>query len=279
MVDNTSLDPDCVGQRYWYIFLMSSLFTFFGGLIIIFAWRLSSYITLSFFCNAFRSRFGKNEGVPLIDYSTAESEIGWVTTARDFCGELISGQSTSGRILMMLVSVLSVGSLIIYFYDAATSPIESCQQWNQSTSQQIDLVFNVFFMVYFFIRFIAAQDKLWFWLDIFSIVDYFTIPPMFVSIYLNRNWIGLRFLRVLRLMNIPDILQYLNILKTSNAIRLTQLFVMFISIWLSAAGFVHLVENMGSDVLLNSISYFDAVYMIVCTMSTVGFGDYTCKYI
>lgn len=27
----------------------------------------------------------------MIDYSTAESEIGWVTTARDFCGELISG--------------------------------------------------------------------------------------------------------------------------------------------------------------------------------------------
>jgi hypothetical protein len=28
------------------------------------------------------------------------SQIGWVTTAKDFCGELISGQSTSGRILV-----------------------------------------------------------------------------------------------------------------------------------------------------------------------------------
>jgi hypothetical protein len=44
-------------------------------------------------------------------------------------------------------------------------------------------------------------------------------------------------------MNIPDILQYLNILKTSNSIRLTQLFFMFISIWLTAAGFVHLVNK------------------------------------
>jgi len=44
-------------------------------------------------------------------------------------------------------------------------------------------------------------------------------------------------------MNIPDILQYLNILKTSNSIRIAQLFVMFISIWLTAAGFVHLVSR------------------------------------
>ena len=56
MADNTSLDPDCVGQRYWYIFLMSSLFTFFGGLLIIFAWRVSTYLTFSVFCNSIRRR-------------------------------------------------------------------------------------------------------------------------------------------------------------------------------------------------------------------------------
>lgn len=103
-------------------------------------------------------------------------------------------------------------------------------------------LFNNYLNYYYLFKFIAAEDKLWFWLDIYSIVDYFTIPPSFVSIYLDRNWIGLRFLRVLRLMNIPDILQYLNVLKTSNSIRIAQLFVMFISIWLTAAGFVHLVN-------------------------------------
>ena len=29
-----------------------------------------------------------------------DPEIGWVTTAKDYAGELISGQSTSGRILV-----------------------------------------------------------------------------------------------------------------------------------------------------------------------------------
>jgi hypothetical protein len=39
-------------------------------------------------------------------------------------------------------------------------------------------------------QFIAASDKFWFMLEMYSFVDYFTIPPSFVSIYLDRTWIG-----------------------------------------------------------------------------------------
>ncbi|KAG8272013.1 Calcium-activated potassium channel subunit alpha-1 [Homalodisca vitripennis] len=67
--------------------------------------------------------------------------------------------------------------------------VEKCQSWSNNVTQQIDLAFNIFFMVYFFIRFIAASDKLWFMLEMYSFVDYFTIPPSFVSIYLDRTWI------------------------------------------------------------------------------------------
>ena len=52
---------------------------------------------------------------------------------------------------------------------------------------------------------------------------------------------GLRFLRALRLMSIPDILQYLNVLKTSSSIRLAQLVSIVVSVWLTAAGIIHLV--------------------------------------
>jgi len=43
-------------------------------------------------------------------------------------------------------------------------------------------------------------------------------------------------------MTVPDILQYLNILKTSSSIRLAQLVSIFISVWLTAAGIIHLVS-------------------------------------
>lgn len=44
-------------------------------------------------------------------------------------------------------------------------------------------------------------------------------------------------------MTVPDILQYLNILKTSSSIRLAQLVSIFISVWLTAAGIIHLVRQ------------------------------------
>jgi hypothetical protein len=47
-LDYTSLDPECGGQRYWYAFLMSSLITFFGGILLIYFWRM---FRLLFFSN------------------------------------------------------------------------------------------------------------------------------------------------------------------------------------------------------------------------------------
>ncbi|XP_055358387.1 calcium-activated potassium channel subunit alpha-1 isoform X16 [Betta splendens] len=94
------------------------------------------------------------------------------------------------------------------------------------------------------------------------------------------NW-SLRFLRALRLIQFSEILQFLNILKTSNSIKLVNLCSIFISTWLTAAGFIHLVENSG-DPWENfensqSLSYWECVYLLMVTMSTVGYGDVYAK--
>ncbi len=51
----------------------------------------------------------------------------------------------------------------------------------------------------------------------------------------------MRFFRIARILNIPDILQFLHILRSSNSIRLTRMLCLLFTVWLSAAGFVHLV--------------------------------------
>ncbi|KAI7805154.1 putative calcium-activated potassium channel subunit alpha-1, partial [Triplophysa rosa] len=177
---------------------------------------------------------------------------------------------------VVLVFALSIGALGIYFIDSS-DPIESCQNFYKDFTLQIDMAFNVFFLLYFGLRFIAANDKLWFWLEVNSVVDFFTVPPVFVSVYLNRSWLGLRFLRALRLIQFSEILQFLNILKTSNSIKLVNLCSIFISTWLTAAGFIHLVENSGDpwENFQNSqpLSYWECVYLLMVTMSTVGYGD------
>ncbi|XP_076172038.1 calcium-activated potassium channel slo isoform X22 [Ptiloglossa arizonensis] len=271
---------DCLKERKWWCFLLSSIFTFLAGLLIVLLWR-----AFAFLCCRKEPEFAPNDPKQKEQKTSRqgkEFEGTFMTEAKDWAGELISGQTTTGRILVVLVFILSIASLIIYFIDASSEEVERCQKWSNNITQQIDLAFNIFFMVYFFIRFIAASDKLWFMLEMYSFVDYFTIPPSFVSIYLDRTWIGLRFLRALRLMTVPDILQYLNILKTSSSIRLAQLVSIFISVWLTAAGIIHLLENSGDPFEFKNpqqLSYWTCVYFLIVTMSTVGYGDVYCHTI
>ena len=56
--------------------------------------------------------------------------------------------------------------------------------------------------------------------------------------------LGMRFFRIARILNIPDILQFLHILRSSNSIRLTRMLCLLFTVWLSAAGFVHLVRSL-----------------------------------
>lgn len=149
--DEDSVEIECLKGRKWWCFLLSSIFTFLAGLLVVLLWRAFAFI-----CCRKEPELSPNDPKQKEQKANRqgkqEFEGTFMTEAKDWAGELISGQTTTGRILVVLVFILSIASLIIYFIDASNEYVEMCTNFSDNITQQIDLAFNIFFMVYFFIR-------------------------------------------------------------------------------------------------------------------------------
>ncbi|XP_022111762.1 calcium-activated potassium channel subunit alpha-1-like isoform X3 [Acanthaster planci] len=278
-------DVVCTG-RYWWLFLASSLVTLAVGTGLVFLVR---FITRLPCLNRRRHHVAGPDGsgccagicpINLLE-KNAEAEIHSIEAAKDWATRLLSAQSRFGRILLITYFCISMASYAIYVIDTG-KPIERCLPADRGDLLFfIDNIFNFFFLGVFIFRFISWNDKFWFWFSVNTLVDIFTIPPTFVSLIISRTWLGLRCLRIMILMQLPEILQLLRVLRTSNGIKLTSLLTIVAGAWLTSAGIYHLVENSG-DPWINfnnsqSLTYGQCIYITVVTMSTVGYGDLTPK--
>lgn len=111
--DTETLDPiDTCTETKWKYFLASSLITFGAGLFLILLYKFIVFV----FCHGKSSQrkssvitpnpmVQKESSKDLKDKSPGffkghDPEVGWLTEAKDWAGELISGQTTTGRILV-----------------------------------------------------------------------------------------------------------------------------------------------------------------------------------
>ncbi|XP_023220924.1 calcium-activated potassium channel slowpoke-like [Centruroides sculpturatus] len=111
----TTLSPEeeCLQEKKWWCFLLSSIFTFLAGILIILLWRAFAFLC----CKKTATPTKRKSSLKSKDLKAAKEaemdEIGFMTEAKDWAGELISGQSTTGRIL---VSVLNLFTYLFIFY-------------------------------------------------------------------------------------------------------------------------------------------------------------------
>uniref|UniRef100_A0A8C7V913 BK channel n=1 Tax=Oncorhynchus mykiss TaxID=8022 RepID=A0A8C7V913_ONCMY len=165
---------------------------------------------------------------------------------------------------MVLIFCFNIGSIVTYII-LSTDPVESCMK-EYSIAFLIDLGFNICHLLYFGLRFLAAQDKLMVWVDLRSLVDFFTIAPSFVTLFSRRSWLGKTLIHGSF---------HKECLFTT--LKLSRLVAILTGTLLTSAGFIHLLENSGDPWLDFSnpqpLHYFECVYFLVVTMSTVGYGD------
>uniref|UniRef100_A0A8C7CNF9 BK channel n=1 Tax=Oncorhynchus kisutch TaxID=8019 RepID=A0A8C7CNF9_ONCKI len=215
------------GHRLWWAFLLSSLSVFLAGLLALLLWKVA------------------HRGELHHDTMVMGSKQSFV------CSQERSKTKSQRETKMSSPAPLS--------------PVESCMK-EYSIAFLIDLGFNICHLLYFGLRFLAAQDKLMVWVDLRSLVDFFTIAPSFVTLFSRRAWLGKTLIHGSF---------HKECLFTT--LKLSRLVAILTGTLLTSAGFIHLLENSGDPWLDFSnpqpLHYFECVYFLVVTMSTVGYGD------
>ena len=110
---------DCLKDRKYYYFLLSSIFTFLTGLFIVICWRAFAFI-----CCRKEPDLGPNDPKQKEQKASRnkqEFEGTFMTEAKDWAGELISGQTTTGRILVSEQEKIKKKETISYFSSSSSS--------------------------------------------------------------------------------------------------------------------------------------------------------------
>lgn len=88
-------DDQCLQTRRWYVFLLSSLITFAAGFVPLVLWNIGNWVWKTCFREPRRVQ-------PKGTIETGEDSVGWMTEAKDWAGELLSGQRKVGRVMVSI---------------------------------------------------------------------------------------------------------------------------------------------------------------------------------
>ncbi|KAL1139659.1 hypothetical protein AAG570_006637 [Ranatra chinensis] len=101
-VTTTTPNPnaECLKERKWWCFLLSSIFTFLAGLLIVLLWRVFAFLFWRKEPELSLNDPKQKEQKAARSQGKQEFEGTFMTEAKDWAGELISGQTTTGRILV-----------------------------------------------------------------------------------------------------------------------------------------------------------------------------------
>lgn len=124
----TEEERRCLEERKYWCFLLSSIVTFCFSMLIVVSWRVFVHLCKSnpavsepqpvdeVVVDDRNAKFNGSASMvngdkkPILEQPPEklpeEAHISWVTEAKDWAGELISGQSTTGRILVSCCSVI-----------------------------------------------------------------------------------------------------------------------------------------------------------------------------
>lgn len=197
----------------------------------------------------------------------------------EFIRQLISGDTVSSKILISITFVCNLIYMILAVYRAYRPvDVEYCYTLQGSPERIVEVVVVLELLGFSFIRFLAANNIVLFWFDVYTIIDVLTLPHIFVSIGLGVDWLGLRTARFFWLTQLVTVIRFLPFIHSQDTIDVISLIVYFVVLLFFGTGIVHLLERSGDPwrMFANAVTdqeFFSYAYFIIVTITTVGYGD------
>ena len=204
----------------------------------------------------------------------------------NFIRSLLAGNSHLSKILIISALVCNVIYMILGILRTYSYPsIESCFDTNKTLNSIfierpemiVEVIITIVLIIFALIRFLASKNIILFWINVYTLVDVFTLPHIFVSLAIGKDWVGLRSLRFIWLTQFTTVLRFIPFIHSQDTVDLIGLLIYFLIVWLMSAGIIHLLENMNHFHWFppekGKNAYLVYAYFIMVTLSTVGYGD------
>jgi voltage-gated potassium channel len=173
-----------------------------------------------------------------------------------------------GQIINLTIAglvLLSSGIFVVETYN-----IPDSIRWQLNF---IDTIIFIIFVVEYILRLWSAENKLKYFLSLYSIIDLIAIVPFFLGT-IDLGFVRLlRWFRILRLVRFIDKRFLFGSISTEDGVIFTRILFTLFAIIFVYSGLIYQVEHpVNSQVFA---TFLDAVYFSIVTMTTVGFGDVT----
>ncbi len=194
----------------------------------------------------------------------------------EFVRQLISGDTVASKIFITVTFACNLIFMILTVYRAYFPfQIEYNFTLSQEPARIVELLVVIELIGFAIVRFLAANNVILYWLDVYTVIDVLTLPHIFVSLALGVDWLGLRSARFFWLTQLVTVFRFIPRIHSQDLIDIFSLCIYFIILLSFGTGIIHLLEFSGDPWTQNSVDnpFLTYAYFIIVTITTVGYGD------
>ena len=141
-------------------------------------------VGFSFFCCLFCLRKGVGIGcIKLTKYYRETKKL---------CRRIGAGDTAFSRIAIVVVLICNVTYVATAVYRTYL-PVHRCfEQTGIPPELIIEAIISAPLIAYFVVRLLASDNIILFWFNIYTIIDIFTLPHVYLEFVLGEDWLGLK---------------------------------------------------------------------------------------